>query len=156
MPVNQSHEPGDPQERLFDRALHELPLRRAPPTLESRVLRELQRRAALPWWRRSFGHWPLPARGAFLAICLALTWLAFIGGAAAVAGVNSLFWPRRIALVMVSAGNLAAPLAHIVPPQWLYDGVAIGAVLYAMLFGLGAALYRALYLQSTAGDQLHE
>jgi hypothetical protein len=145
----------DPLERLLDGALRDLPLRRAPPALESRVVLELQRRAALPWWRRSFGHWPVPARAAFFAMCMTLGWAAFVGGALAVAGVNSLSWARRIAMVMGSAGNLATSLAHIVPPQWLYDGIAVGAVLYAVLFGLGAAVYRALYLES-AGEPFHE
>lgn len=152
MAANRPNEPHDPQERLLEDTLRDLPLRRAPAALESRVLLELQRRAALPWWRRSFGHWPVPARGAFLAFCLALIWVAFIGGALAVAGVSSLSSAQRIAMVMVSAGNLATSLAHIVPPQWLYDGIAICAVLYAVLFGLGAAVYRALYLQSTVGE----
>ena len=69
--------PEEELERLVDRALHDLPLRRAPHTLESRVFAELERRAALPWWRRSFAHWPLPARSAFLVICIALIAFAF-------------------------------------------------------------------------------
>ena len=69
MTTNESREA---LERLLDRALHELPSRRAPPTLESRVIRELDRRAALPWWRRSFAHWPLLARAGFLVIGAAL------------------------------------------------------------------------------------
>src|ERR1700738_3597831 len=97
MTPNESHEASESQtlERLLDRALRELPLRRAPLTLESRVFGELQRRAALPWWRRSFAHWPLLARAAFLVICGVLIRLAFLGGATAVAGVRSLSWARE-------------------------------------------------------------
>ena len=40
--------------------------------LESRVLGELARRAAQPWWRRNFGHWPTLARAGFVTACLAL------------------------------------------------------------------------------------
>jgi hypothetical protein len=138
-------------ERLLDRTLHELPLRRAPLTLESRVFGELERRGALPWWRRSFAHWPLLARAVFLVICGALIRLAFLGGATAVAGVRSLSWAREVGGFTASAANLAAWLAHTVPPTWAYEGIAVCAVLYAVLFGLGAAVYRTLYLQPQHG-----
>jgi hypothetical protein len=138
-------------ERLLDRALHGLPLRRAPVTLESRVFGELERRAALPWWRRSFAHWPPLARAIFLVICGALIKLAFLGGATAVAGVRSLSWTQEAGVLVASAGNLAALLAHTSPPLWAYEAIAICAVLYAILFGLGAVVYRALYLQPLNG-----
>jgi hypothetical protein len=144
MTPNESHEA---LERLLDRTLRELPLRRAPPTLESRVFGELERRAALPWWRRSFAYWPLLARAAFLVICGVLIRLAFLAGATAVAGVRSLSWAREAGTITASAANFAALLAHTVPPAWAYEGVAVCAVLYAVLFGLGAAVYRTLYLQ---------
>lgn len=139
-------------ERLLDRALRALPLRRAPPTLESRVLRELERRAALAWWRRSFPHWPLLARAAFLVICAVLIRAAFLGGAAVMAAVRSLGWARDVGMLMSSGANLAALLARSAPPAWLYEGIAVCAMLYVALFGLGAALYRTLYLQPAAGD----
>ncbi len=146
-----TNESDEAMERLFDRTLHVLPLRRAPPTLESRVIRELDRRAALPWWRRSFVHWPLLARAGFFVICAALIRLAFLGGATAVTGVRSLSWVRDIGGLTASAANLIAVLAHIQPPAWAYAGIAVCAVLYAVLFGLGAAVYRALYLQPLNG-----
>jgi hypothetical protein len=142
----------DSVERLLDRTLRELPLRRAPPTLESRVRGELARRAALPWWRLSFAHWPPPARAAFLLICAVLIWLAFLGGAAAAAEVLSLSWARQAGMFAMSLGTLAATIARISPPAWLYQGLAVCGVLYAVLFGLGAVVYRTLYLQSTTGD----
>jgi hypothetical protein len=43
---------------------------------------------------------------------------------------------------------LAALPTHFVPPVWLDAALAAGAVLYAMLFALGAFGYRALYLNS--------
>jgi hypothetical protein len=48
---------------------------------------------------------------------------------------------------MVSAGNLITLLARTLPVTWLYPGIVVCAVLYAVLFGLGAAVYRTLYLQ---------
>jgi hypothetical protein len=52
---------------------------------------------------------------------------------------------------MASAGNLIALLAHALPPGFLYGGLAVCAALYAVLFGLGAAVYRTLYLQPKNG-----
>ncbi len=141
----------DPLEPIFDRALRELPLRRAPTSLESRVFCELERRATLPWWRRSFTHWPLMARAAFLVICGASAGLAIEGGASAAADVRSLYWAREIGALMASGGSLVTLLARIAPPLWLYEGIAVCGVLYAVLFGLGAVLYRTLYLQPLDG-----
>ena len=144
MPANDATED---LQRLLDRALRDLPARRAPRTLAARVLRELERRAALPWWRRSFTHWPLPARAAFLLLCGALIWLAFTGGATAVAGLDSLTWTRKAFVLIASAGNLAALLAQTVLPTWAYQAAAVCGLLYVILFGLGAAVYRTLYLK---------
>jgi len=118
----------DRLERLLAGTVHELAARRAPHTLESRVLGELARRAAQPWWRRSFGHWPAFARAGFIVTCGAL--------AASITG---------------ALGNLAASLANTIPPTWLLLGLAAAALLYACLFGLGAAAYRLLYLQPHNG-----
>jgi hypothetical protein len=155
-------DPDDPLERLLDRTLRDLPLRRAPPTLEPRVYGELQRRAARPWWRRSFAHWPPAARAALLAICGALGALTILGGAAAVTAVRALHdsgvlspsWVREAAVLMAWAGNLAAVSVRTVPPVWLYEIIAACAVLYAVLFGLGAVAYRTLYLQPTSSDSI--
>ncbi|HSY94773.1 MAG TPA: hypothetical protein VK793_04095 [Steroidobacteraceae bacterium] len=147
-------DPQDPAEQRLDRTLRDLPLRRAPPTLEARVCGELTRRAARPWWRRSFAQWPLPARAAFLVLCAVLIRLAFMGGSAAVAEVHSLPWARQAGVLVASLSNLTAAIAHISPPAWLYEGLAVCGVLYAVLFGLGAVMYRMLYLQSTAGDPI--
>ena len=150
-----TNDPEEALDRRLDRTLRELPQRRAPATLEYRVLGELRRRAALPWWRRSFAHWPLLARALFLAICGASIRLALLGGDTAAAGVRSFSWARQLGTLAASGGNLAALLARTAPPLWLYDGIAVCGVLYAILFGLGAAAYRTLYLQPS-GDQSHE
>jgi hypothetical protein len=156
--MNQN-ESRDELERLMEEAMKDLPLRRAPSTLEARVLGELARRAALPWWRRSFGHWPLFARVLFVVICAGLIRLAFMEGAVAVAGVHSLHesgvlplsWVRDVGVLAAAAGNLMALLARTAPPSWVYEGIAVCAVLYAVLFGLSAAVYRTLFLQTHNG-----
>ena len=139
--------PHDPDEALalLDQTLRELPLRRAPATLEPRVIGELQRRAALPWWRRSFAHWPLAARCVFVVICAGLV-LGALGGTAAVANVHSLSWLREAGGLLMSLGYVAALLEPAALPSWIYGGIGVCAVLYAVLFGLGAAVYRTLYL----------
>jgi hypothetical protein len=153
------NESRDELERLMEGAMKDLPLRRAPSTLEARVFGELARRAALPWWRRSFGHWPLLARALFVVICAGLIRLAFLEGAVAVAGVHSLHesgvlplsWVRDVGVLAAAAGSLVALLARTAPPPWVYEGIAVCAVLYAVLFGLSAAVYRTLFLQTHNG-----
>jgi hypothetical protein len=150
-------------ERLLTEAMGELPLRRAPSTLESRVIGELNRRAALPWWRVSFAHWPVTPRVVFVLVCVALIGSTFFGGVSAFVGIGSLngigglllLWAKPLLVVMSSAGGLAALLVRVIPPLWLYGGMAVGAMLYVILFGLGAAAYRTLYLRPFgAGDGL--
>jgi hypothetical protein len=150
-------------ERVLTQALEGLPLRRAPGTLELRVVNELERRAALPWWRVSFAHWPAAPRVAFVAVCVALVAATILGGVFAFVGDRSfneaaalvLSWVHPFLAVASSAGGVAALLVRIIPPLWLYGGMALGIMLYLALFGLGAAAYRTLYLRpSSVGDDL--
>jgi len=48
--------------KRVDAELRALPLVRAPAALQARVLAELARRQALPWWRQSFRDWPMAAQ----------------------------------------------------------------------------------------------
>jgi hypothetical protein len=139
-------------EAAIDAALCELPLRPAPPSLELHVLEELSRRAALPWWRHSFAGWPGFARVGFVLVCVVLLGLAFLGGIWAMQnlgspalGALSMPWARHLVALVGVAGELAS-LMRIVPPDWVYEGLAASVVLYAALFGLGIAAYRTLYL----------
>ena len=146
----------------MQRTLHGLPLRRAPLTLESRVLGELQRRAALPWWRHSFAQWPRAARSTFVLLCAALAGLVFraASGPSQVlshctqSGVLSLPWARQALMLTGTAGELAASLVRAVPPDWVYEGLAVSALLYTALFGLAAAAYRTLYLKPEISGEL--
>jgi hypothetical protein len=150
-------------ERALNQAFSGLSWRRAPGTLEARVVQELERRAALPWWRVSFAHWPVVPRVAFVVICVALVAATILGGVFAFLGDRSLnevaglvlSWVNPFLAVMSSAGGIAALLVRIIPPLWLYGGLALGIMLYVALFGLGAAAYRTLYLRpSSVGDDL--
>lgn len=143
-------------EAAIEAALRELPLRRAPPSLELRVLEELSQRAALPWWRRSFDGWPPFARVGFVLVCILLVGLAFMGGiwvmqnlGSSPLGVLSMPWARHLFVFAGAAGELVS-LLRIVPPGWVYEGLAASVALYALLFGLGIAAYRTLYLDPSS------
>lgn len=133
-------------ERLIGLALRQQPPLRAPAGFESRVLAELARRAALPWWRTSFANWPVAARVAFLVACAGLVKLAFSSTAwvlgAAAAPVSSV---RSTAQVASSLGDAAHLLYSSIPSLWLYIAAGAGIGVYVMLFGLGATAYRTLY-----------
>jgi hypothetical protein len=156
--MHEHRESDDALEKLLDRTLRELPLRRAPLILESRVFNELQRRAALSWWRRSFAHWPRFARAVFLFMCAGCAGLVFLGGDWAATGVRamqassaSMLLARQMAAIMDVAVGLPTSIADAIPAAWLYGGLAAGAVLYTALFGLGAAAYCILYLKPFNG-----
>lgn len=139
-------------ERLLDHALRQLPLRRAPLNLEARVFEELARRAALPWWRRSFMQWPKTARALLLGVCTALGSLTIVGGSRIAVGFGAALRPAseldRAQALLSAAKDLFATLVGTIPPMWIYEGLALAAGLYVALFALGAAAYRTLYLEA--------
>jgi len=149
-------------ESALSEALKGLPLRRAPSTLEARVVGELDRRAALPWWRVSFAHWPAAPRVAFVAVCIALVAATILGGVFAFLGDRPvseaaalvLSWVHPFLAVMSSAGGVATLLVRVIHPLWLYGGMALGIMLYLALFGLGAAAYRLYLRPSSVGGNL--
>jgi hypothetical protein len=158
--------PGNKDQRLeqaLNRALSGLPPRRAPASLEARVLDELARRAALPWWRLGFAQWPAVARVAFVLICAALIAATISGGVSAFVEARSLNEVSALALrgmqpflgLIASVGGLTSLLLRLIPPLWLYGGLAFGILMYLALFGLGAAAYHTLYRRpSLAGGDL--
>jgi hypothetical protein len=140
--------------RLLGDLMQDLPAKRAPHTLESRVLGELARRASQPWWRRSFGHWPAFARVGWVTACAVLIGITLLAGptVSSLRGTGAMSsWMRQAATVTGAVGNLVASLLDAIPATWLLLGLAAAALLYAFLFGLGAAAYRLLYLQPHDG-----
>jgi hypothetical protein len=145
-------------ETLIDRALKGQPLRRAPATLGERVLAEIGRRAALPWWRRGFAHWPLAARIAFVLGVLAMVWLVYaLTGSAATdaetavrSGLGDLVgsWPATLRTLASAGRELVTLAARAIPTEWLYGVAVVVAALYVACFGLGAATYRVLQARS--------
>jgi hypothetical protein len=149
-------------EKLIDRACREQPALRAPATLSARVLAEIERRAALPWWRRSFNHWPVPVRAGFVAACGAVVWTSLSAPVAPVfATVNEpLSWAYQtgatVSLVNSVFSHVGVDLAHSVSPLLLYGaGLGVGG-LYVLFAGLCATTYRTLYVTvaRTSGTNL--
>jgi hypothetical protein len=149
-------------EKLIDRLCREQPALHAPSTLSARVLAEIERRAALPWWRRSFSHWPVPVRTAFIAVCGAAILTSLSAPLARVfATVNvPLTWAYQtgatVSLLNSVFGHVGADLAHSVSPFWLYGtGLGIGG-LYVLFAGLCATTYRTLYVtvERTSGTTI--
>jgi hypothetical protein len=148
-------------ERIWNELVRGLPLRRAPAALEFRVCRELERRAAQPWWFRGFSQWPAGARVSFVAICSSIIGLSVGDGAWTMlartlsnVAAAPLSWTHSAVAVLRPVYELAALLMHVIPATWIYGGLAAGVALYMALFGLSAAAYRAFYLQpSLAGDR---
>ena len=144
-------------EHLVHRALRELPSRRAPRSLEQRVQAEISRRAALPWWRKSFVHWPILVRASFLLFCAALARLAVSGSGWRVPGVVSsefkttfaqqFSWMESGLAVLHAISGFIDIMSRNIPSLWLYVGLAFFAMVYATLFGLGAVAYKALRLE---------
>ena len=135
-------------------ALRAAPAPLAPRTLEARVLGEIARRAALPWWRQSFTHWPAPMRGAFLLSSVALLALGVLGTARALGMVGAgeidtfilpgLEWVQALRVAGVTLGGLIQSWLPPLSTTWLYAGLAVIAGMYATLIGLGATAYRLL------------
>jgi hypothetical protein len=142
-------------ERLVDELLRDQPLRHAPNTLEAHVFAEIARRAALPWWRKSFTHWPLLARVAFLIASYGFVRLTLLGAMSVVDALRSepvtqILTPAQTrlhaALSLLSVAREAGDLVvHAIPLPILYGIAAIGVALYVTLFGIGAAAYRTLH-----------
>jgi hypothetical protein len=142
-------------ERLIDDVLRDQPLRAAPRTLQARVLAQIEQRAALPWWRNSFLHWPLLVRMVFVLASLGVVKLALTGVVLLITRVRSpvvatiatpLSWAETSADLFSKTINLAAIVLNAIPSHWLYAGVCVAAALYLALLVLGATAYRTLYV----------
>lgn len=135
----------DEIERQLTRALQSQPPRRAPSTLERRVLAQIEAGATASGWRRGFAHWPMAARVGFLVASVGVVkvallvamWLATPLGspAASVQLPSQISWVQTLFVAIGSA-------MHTVPSLWVHAGIAILAMMYVALFGIGASAYR--------------
>jgi hypothetical protein len=137
----------DEIERQITRALRDQPPRRAPVNLERRVLAQIESGATAVGWRRGFAHWPVAARVVFLAASVGVVKLALMAGMWLVTPFDSpalsVSLPSQVAwlqTLFVAIGSVA----RTVPSVWIHVGIAILAVMYAALFGIGATAYRTM------------
>ncbi len=145
----------DHLEKAIHQALRELPSRKAPSTLESRVLAEIGRRQALPWWKRSWSFWPTPVRWTFLVLSAALCGL-LIAAAAAIFDAGSAqrfgdLFAQPLAGVagvwsaLQAVSDACRNIMRLIPPLWLYGALAAAGLLYTIVFLVGATAYRVLW-----------
>jgi hypothetical protein len=135
-------------ERFIDKALRDQPLRRAPVDLESKVLAEIARRAAAPWWQGSFSGWPVAARLLFIIASAGFITLVLKASALIIDPLNP---GGRSAALLADVAWIPSLFATIgtvfrdLPSLWVYGAAAIVGALYLTLFGVSAAAYRTLY-----------
>jgi hypothetical protein len=142
-------------EWLVAQVLRDQPLRRAPASLEARVLGELATRSRLPWWRRGIASWPAAVRipiVAGCAVCVPLAWILSVWLARHLVAVTTHPGVAEPISNVLDAGRaiaaLGAIIAHIlqsIPREWLLGGVLATAAVYAALFALLAVGYSLLW-----------
>jgi hypothetical protein len=145
-------------EQFIGHVLAQQPQRQAPPMLETRVLRELALRASKPWWLQAFGRWPWAARALFLPLVVGLVQLSFVTTArltslwqslqhsAPASSAQSVL--QALSNLVQTAQALGNMVTHAIPQVWIYGGAALALLLYAAMFGLGAAAFRTLVVNS--------
>jgi hypothetical protein len=148
--------PNNPEklEAAIHRALRSIPDRQAPSRLEGRVLLELNRRAALPWWRRSFAYWPTSVRviffvGSAVAAAIVVVGLVQLGASngaeqLATGFAGRLAWVTTSRNIVEAIASKCLLVMRTIPPVWLYSAAGAVAFCYAALGALGAAFYRTL------------
>ena len=141
-------------EKMIHGTLRSLPERRAPRSLETRVMAAIAAREAMPWWRQSYRAWPMAARLAFVVVSVALAAGLMLATVWAMTDLRSsdvsrffatpLLWIEVARDAMTSMANIGAVIVRQIPTLWLYGGLAVFAAAYAAMFGIGAAAYRTL------------
>ena len=145
----------DKLERLVDSLVRVQPPRRAPASLEARVLARLaEHQAPMSWWRRGFTSWPLAARGAFLIASYGFVRLALagFGSVSEFVGSGGSGWNREVLGAIGSRSRVRHRFHRLLRIAGHSANVAVwrGGVrvwLYALLFGLGTLAYRTLYVE---------
>jgi hypothetical protein len=142
----------DPLEQFVHRALREVPPRRAPAALESRVRAAIAARAARPWWHSPVWQWPMPYRVAVLAAAVLAAVATMAGALIASRGLGQMdlgAWLRSalpgLEVLASAAGVLASALERVlreVAQPYLLGLLLVLGAAYAAFVTLGAGLYR--------------
>ena len=139
-------------EAAIDRELKGLGELPAPATLGSRVMRAVEQRAALPWYRRAWQTWPMPMRVVSLAASVVLLGGVYFGvvelfqAASASAPAHEVggWLAGFIALFKSLSVLVEAVLLAVKQLGWaVLIGCAVALMLaYAVCIGLGTAWMR--------------
>ena len=146
----------------IDRELRALPDLPAPSTLAPRVMAAIGRRAAVPWFARSWPEWPVAAQaGSFLLLAGLFGGLCYGGwhlgqvefvraaGSEIARGVSAL------GALLGSARIIFAMLFHSVTSLGtgvVLGGLAAAALAYALFLALAACSYRLVLVASSEGS----
>lgn len=124
-------------------------------SLEARVLGEIARRQALPWWQQSYAFWPNAVKLSFLVIATGIAGALLLFsmqllGVVSGESVRQIFEPFVGAVYTLRAG--ASAVIGLVTPSMpelsntvIFGGLAIVGGAYAVMLGLGATAYRVLW-----------
>jgi len=137
-------------EQIIHRTLRSLPERRAPRTLEHRVLAAIAAKQSVPWWHKSYAYWPTPVKVSFFAASLlfavGISTLQASNGSAVMEWLRSAMSHLNPLRTTANAiGESGAIVYRSIPSLYIYGALAAFGALYAALFGLGATAYRTLF-----------
>ena len=142
-------------EQKIHAVLRDQPQRKAPVSLEARVLGEIARRQALPWWHKSYVYWPNPVKLSFLVLATGVAAAALLAsmqlfGFVSAESVRGCLEPgtgaiNTLRVVGSALVGLVTPTLPEFSAAYLYAGLAILGGAYAVMLGLGATAYRVLW-----------
>jgi hypothetical protein len=142
-------------EEALDEELRQLPDTPAPETLIPRVMAVVRAKAGLPWWRRTWWHWPPAAQVlvllSFLGLLMGVGWYgpaAWDALAASQPGQTVAAWLQALdpladclaalasafALVIKQAGTLALVLAAVICLAMYLSCLGLGTMMYRVAF----------------------
>lgn len=144
----------DSLERLIDGVLRDQPPRKAPASLEARVMARIQLQESASWRTAGFSRWPLAARFALLVALLAVAkltvdlvvWLFSSDTPVTQTVESSVVWAKSTATLFSTMVSLGHALLNAIPSYWITLALVFSTGLYITLFVLGATAYRTLYL----------
>jgi hypothetical protein len=139
-------------EAALGRALKNLPERPAPDTLMPNVMARIRARAAQPWYRQSWWHWPAALRVASATVaCAVLALLPLAGGHFWETSASPLLnrWldvAQTVQRALVIAADAVFPASWSLGPEtlrWLivFAGLLLTAM-YLTCIGIGTVVYR--------------
>jgi hypothetical protein len=166
--MHKEHDNPERTEALVAKQLRKLPLRRAPASLEARVMAAIasgallpvpvreavSQRDAAPWYRSNFRRWPLPVQILFALVSVTLAhWLTQQLGAVTTVAPARLAgdelrssWSVAQALLTVGASltDSLRALLRSMPTNWLMVVASGAATSYALLASASAFVYRSI------------